>query len=115
MTMKESGNGGFVDTTETVSAYEEARKEFAMSAAELLAHTALLTKARESYQRAMAVSSRLRETLDTGDEILRTLLAQVERALAIQPGKDASDKNKPEALKVETIKVSGEEANAARA
>ena len=115
MWMKENSDVGPLSTTATVVAYEEAMKEFATSAAALLAHTALLTKARESYQRAMAVSSRLRETLDTGDEILRTLLAQVEQALAIQPGKDASDKNKPEALKVETIKVSGEKANAARA
>jgi exonuclease VII small subunit len=116
MTMKDSenGNGGFVGTTETVAAYEAAMKEFAMSSAEFLTHTALLTKARESYQRAMAVSSRLREALDSGDQTLRTLLAQVEQALAVQPGKDASDRNKSEALNVETIKASGEKANAAR-
>ena len=114
MTMKDSGNGGFAGTTETVAAYEEAMKEFAMSSAEFLTHTALLTKARESYQRAMAVSSRLRETLDSGDQTLRSLLAQVEQALAVQPGKDASDRNTSEALKVETTKASGEKANAAR-
>jgi exonuclease VII small subunit len=114
MTIKENADTGAGGTAETVAAYEEAMKEFAMSAAEFLTHVALLTKARESYQRAMAVSTRLRETLDSGDETLRSLRAQLEQVLAVQPGKDASDKNETEALKVETIKASGEKANAAR-
>jgi hypothetical protein len=63
----------------------------------------------------MAVSAELRDTLDRGDEILRTLMAKVEQAVDAQPGNDNSDKRKPDALKVETIKASGEKADSARA
>ena len=115
MWMKENSDVGPLNTTATVVAYEEAMKEFATSAAEFMEHIALLTKARNAYQRAMAVSTRLRDTLDRGDEILRTLMTQVEQAVNVQPGKDASDKKKLETVKVETIKASGEKADAARA
>jgi exonuclease VII small subunit len=115
MSMMENNDGGPLGKTETLAAYEEAMKEFATSAAEFLEHIALLTKARDAYLRAMAVSTRLRDTLDRGDEILRTLMAQVEQAVNVQPGKDASDKKKLETVKVETIKASGEKADAARA
>jgi exonuclease VII small subunit len=117
MWTKENNNHG-VDppgTTDTLEAYEEAMKEFATSAAEFMEHVALLTRARDSYQRAMAVSTRLRDTLDTGDEILRTLMVKVQQAVDAQPGKDASDQKKPEALNVETIKATREKADAARA
>jgi exonuclease VII small subunit len=115
MWMKENDDMGLLGSTETLVAYEEAMKEFATSAAEFLEHIALLTKARDAYQRAIAVSTQLRDTLDRGDETLRALMAQVEQAVNIQPGKDASDKKKPEAVKVETIEASGGKADAARA
>ncbi len=92
MWMKENINAGSLHTAETVVAYEEAMKEFATSATEFMNHIALLTKTRESYQRAIAVSTRLRETLDRGDEILRTLMAKVEQA--VQHGEDAYEKKK---------------------
>jgi exonuclease VII small subunit len=116
MWMKENNNNdvGPLGTTEAVVAYEEAMKGFATSAAEFLEHIALLTRARDSYQRAMAVSNQLRDTLDSGDEILRNLMAKIEQAVDVHSGKDASDK-KPEALKVETIKANGGKADAARA
>jgi exonuclease VII small subunit len=100
--------------TETLTAYEEAVKDFAASTAELLEYIPLLTKARDAYQRAMAASTRLHAMLDTGDETVRTLMARMEHALDVQSGKDASDK-KPEAVQVETIKPSGEKAVVARA
>ena len=115
MSMNKNVDVGPLGRTETVAAYEEAMKEFATSATEFLEHIALLTRARDSYQRAMAVSNQLRDTLDSGDEILRNLMAKIEQAVDVHSGKDASDKKKPEALKVETIKASGEKANAARA
>ena len=115
MWMKGNNDVGTVGSTEMVAAYEEAIKEFATSAAEFLEHIALLTKARDAYQRAMAVSTRLRGTLDRGDETLRTLMAQIELAISIQPAKDASDTKKPEAVKVETVQAAEEKADAARA
>jgi exonuclease VII small subunit len=115
MSMRENGDVVPLGTTETVAAYEEAMKEFATSAAEFLEHIALLTKARDSYQRAMAVSTMLRDTLDSGDEILRNLMAKIEQAVEGHPGRDDSDKKKPEGSKVETIRAGGGIANAARA
>ena len=116
MWIKENNNN--VDppsTPDMVETYEVALKEFASSAAEFLEHMALLTKARDSYERAMAVSTRLRQTLDVGDELLRTLMARIEAAVDVHSGKDASDKKKPEASKVETIKANEGKADAARA
>jgi len=114
MSMNENGDVVPLGTKETVAAYEEAMKEFATNAAEFLEHIVLLTKARDSYQRAMAVSTRLRDSLDSGDEILRDLMAKVEQAVEGHPGKDDSYKKKPEASKVETIRVGGGIAKAAR-
>ena len=115
MSMNKNVDVGAQGSTDTVAAYEEAMKEFAMSASEFLEHVTLLTKARDAYEHALAVSTRLRDTLDKGDEILRTLMAQVEHAVNPQPGKVASDKKEPESVEVETIKASGEKADAARA
>ncbi len=102
-------------SAETVTAYEEAMKEFATSAAEFLEHIPLLTKARDAYQRAVTISTQLRGTLDKGDEILRTLMAEVDHAVNVQRGQDAPNENKPEATKVETTKASVEKADGARA
>jgi hypothetical protein len=116
MWMKDDNNN--VDPPGTpgmVETYEVALKEFASSAAEFLEHIALLTKTRDSYQRAMAVSTRLRATLDAGDELLRTLMGRIEQAVDFHSGEDAFDKRKPEALKIETIRANGEKANGARA
>ena len=115
MWTNQDDNGIPLDTTETVAAYQEAMKEFATSASQFLEHIALLTKARDSYKRAMAVSTVLRDTLDSGDDILRDLMAKVEQAVDVRPGNDSSDKKRPETPKVEPIKVVGEKANVARA
>jgi exonuclease VII small subunit len=112
---KEKDDVAPLGTTDTVAAYEEAMKEFATSAAEFLEHIALLTKARDSYQRAMSVSTRLRGRLDKGDELLRTLMTKVEEAIDAQAGKETSDTKKPAPAKVETIRAAGEKADTARA
>ena len=112
---KKYDEGNPPGSAETVTAYEQAMKEFATSATEFLEHIQLLTKARDAYQRAVTISSQLRSTLDRGDEILRTLMAQVDQAVNVQRGQDAPDENKPEATKVETSKASVEKADAARA
>jgi exonuclease VII small subunit len=101
--------------TEALTAYEEAVKEFSMSATEFLQHIPLLTKARDAYQRAILVSTQVREILDRGDETLRNFMAQMEQAVNFQPDNAASDERKPEVGKAEPIKESGEKADAARA
>ncbi len=112
---KKYEEGNQPGSAETVTAYEQAMKEFATSATEFLEHIQLLTKAREAYQRAVTISTQLRGTLDKGDEILRTLMAQVDHAVSAQRGQDAPNENKPEATAVETSKASVEKADAARA
>jgi exonuclease VII small subunit len=112
---KKYDEGNQLGSAETVTAYEQAMKEFAMSATEFLEHIQLLTKARDAYQRAVTISAQLRGTLDKGDEILRTLMAQVDHAVNAQRGQDAPNENKPEATKVETSKTTVEKADAARA
>lgn len=107
--------------TDMLTTYKEAVEEFSLSAAEFLAHIPLLTKARDAYQRAMAVSSQLRHVLDKGDETLRLLMSQMEQASNIQfaaptAAAGASEKKSPEPLKLETTTPSNsEKANAAHA
>src|SRR5579864_3978289 len=81
-----------------LTAYTEAVEEFSSSTAEFLSHIPLLTNGRDAYQRAMAVSTELRKVLDAGDETLRTVMDQLNRA-----------------VKVETITANGDKADAARA
>ena len=83
---KKYDEGNPPGSAETVTAYEQAMKEFATSATEFLEHIQLLTKARDAYQRAVTISSQLRSTLDRGDEILRTLMAQVDQAVNVERG-----------------------------
>jgi exonuclease VII small subunit len=112
---KKYEEGNQPGSAETVTAYEQAMKEFATSATEFLEHIQLLTKARDAYQRAMTISTQLRGTLDRGDEILRNLMGQVDHAVNVQSGQDAPNENKPEATKVETSNASVEKVDAARA
>ncbi|MGA7222664.1 MAG: hypothetical protein WBX16_07390 [Candidatus Acidiferrales bacterium] len=100
--------------TDMLTTYKGAVEEFSASAAEFLAHIPILTKARDAYQRAMAVSTQLRQVLDKGDETLRLLMGQMEQAANIQFAV-ASDRKKPEAVKPETTPANGDKADAARA
>lgn len=101
--------------TEALRAYEEVVREFSTSATEFLKHIHLLTEARDAYRRAIVVSTQVRDILDRGDETLRNFMAQMEQAINSQPDNAASDQRKPEEVKVETNKASGEKADAAGA
>jgi hypothetical protein len=92
----------------SMASYTEAVDEFSKYASEFLAYMPLLTKARDAYQRAMAVSAEVRSMLDTGDGTLRTLMAQLEDAVAFHLGKIAPDKKKPESVKVEPTLATNE-------
>ncbi len=100
--------------TDMLTTYKGAVEEFSASAAEFLTHIPILTKARDAYQRAMAVSSQLRQLLDKGDETLRLLMGQMEQAANVQFAV-ASDKKRPEAVKLETAAANADKADAARA
>lgn len=103
--------------TDMLTTYKEAVEEFSLSAAEFLAHIPVLIKARDAYQRAMTVSSQLRQVLDKGDETLRLLMSQMEQASNVQfTTAAAPDKKRPEPLKLETTNpTNSEKADAAHA
>jgi len=94
--------------------YSQAVDEFSKHTSEFLACIPLLIKAREAYQRAMAVSAEVRSMLDAGDETLRSLMAQVEDAVAVHLAKSPSDKKKPESVKVESAPAKNENGDSTR-
>ncbi len=98
-----------------MAAYRESVDEFSKHATEFLEHIPTLTKAREAYQKAMTVSTELRSILDTGDETMKSLMAQLEQAVNMQLGKASPERKRPEPAKVEPIKPSSEEIDIARA
>jgi len=85
----------------SMKTYSEAVDEFSKHTSEFLSCIPLLIKARDAYQRAMAVSAEVRSMLDAGDGTLRTLMAQLEDAVAIHLGKAPSDRKKPESVTAE--------------
>jgi hypothetical protein len=99
--------------SDMLTTYKGAVEEFSANAAEFLTHIPLLTKARDAYQRATAVSTQLRQVLDKGDETLRLLMRQMEQAG--NPSVAAVDKKPLDAVKVETTTANGDKADAARA
>lgn len=57
-----------------ITAYTEAVNEFSRNTTAFIAQLPLLTKARDSYDRAMKISAEVRQVLDTGEEELRTIM-----------------------------------------
>lgn len=98
----------------SMATYSEAVDEFSKHATELLAHMPVLTKARDAYQRAMMVSAEVRSILDAGDTNLKSLMAQLEEAVAVHLEKTPSDKKKPESVAVEPTQAKSETPNYAR-
>jgi exonuclease VII small subunit len=95
----------------TLTAYREAGDEFSKLATQFLEHVPLLNKARDSYQRALAVSSELRSILNAGDETLRALMAELDQAITAQLSKPLLEKKKLEPSRLEVIKLAGENGN----
>jgi len=88
--------------------YTEAMNEFSKSATAFMGHVHLLTEARYAYQEAMAASTALRNSLDAGDETLRSLMAQLEQVVNNHLGDPVLDKRKPELVKAESIREKNE-------
>jgi hypothetical protein len=97
-----------------MAAYRESVDEFSKHATEFLEHIPTLAQAREAYQRALMVSTELRSILDTGDEALKALMAQLEQAVSTQLGNPAPEKKSPKPARVEPIKTSSEDPEVAR-
>jgi hypothetical protein len=104
--MLEKGDG-FMAT------YMDAVEEFRESATAFIQQLNLLAQARDAYQQAMTASAELRSVLDAGDDNLRTLMTQLDQALDLHTGKPATDKKRPELVKVE-VKTGTESASGVR-
>jgi len=82
-----------------MTTYMDAGEQFGKSAKEFLQHLNLLPKAMKDYQQAMSASAELRKVLDNRDEMLRTLMAQLEEALQTPLSKLAFGEKKAEGAK----------------
>jgi hypothetical protein len=96
--------------TPTMATYSEAMDKFTKSATAFMEHVHHLTQARDAYQEAMTVSTAIRNSLDAGDQALRSLLLQLEQAVNINLGKPPLDKKRPEPVKAEAARAESESA-----
>jgi hypothetical protein len=94
---KEDGVGA--QLTPSWAIYAEAMNRFTKSATAFMEHVHLLTEAREAYEEAMTASAALRDSLDSGDQTLRSLRAQLARVVNDHLDEPTFDKKKPELLK----------------
>ena len=85
----------------TLTMYTEAMNKFTKSASAFMEQVHLLTEARDAYEEAMTASRALRNSLDTGDQILRSLFTQLEQVVNTHFGEAGPDKKNPEPMKVE--------------
>jgi hypothetical protein len=96
--------------TPTMATYSEAMDRFTNSATAFLDHVHHLTQARDAYQEAMTASAAIRNSLNTGDQALRSLMRQLEQAVNVNLGKPDLDKKKPEPVRVEAARAESERA-----
>ena len=106
MWKKEDGMG--TQPVPTWAMYAEAMNNFSRSATAFMEHVHLLTEARTAYQEAMAASIALRNTLDAGDDTLKSLMAQLQQVLNENLGEPALDRKKPELVKAESSRTKNE-------
>jgi hypothetical protein len=85
--------------TLTVTMYTEAMNKFTKSATAFMEQVHLLTEARDAYLEAMTASTALRNSLDAGDQILRSLMTQLEQVVNDHLDESTLDRKKPELLK----------------
>jgi hypothetical protein len=103
-------NGVSAQPTPSMATYTDAMNKFTKAATAFMDHVHLLTEARDAYQAAMTASTALRNSLEAGDQALRSLMTQMEQVVNAHLGEPALDKKKPEALKIEAIRTNGESA-----
>jgi hypothetical protein len=101
-------NGVSAPATPSMATYTDAMNKFTKSATAFMEHVHLLTEARDAYQMAIAASASLRNSLDAGDQALRSLMTQMEQVINAHLGEASRDRKKPEALKVEAIRTNGD-------
>ena len=106
MWKKEEGTG--TQPVATWATYAETMNKFTKSATAFMEHVHLLVEARYAYQEAMAASTALRNSLDAGDEALRSLMTQLEQVVNDHLGEPVLDRKKPELVKAESTRAATE-------
>jgi hypothetical protein len=106
--MLEKGDG-------IMATYISAVEDFRKSATAFMQHVDLLSQARDAYEQAITASADLRAVLDTGDENLRSLMAQLEQALNLHMAKPMLERKKPEPVKADGNKTNSESVGGVRA
>ena len=76
-------NGVSTPATPSMATYTDAMNKFTKSATAFMEHVHLLTEARDAYQMAIAASASLRNSLDAGDQALRSLMTQMEQVVNV--------------------------------
>jgi hypothetical protein len=97
MWKKEDGVGA--ELTPIWARYAEAMFRFSKSATAFMGHVHLLTEARAAYLEAMTASTALRNSLDAGDQTLRSLRAQLAQVVNDRLDESTLARKKPELLK----------------
>jgi hypothetical protein len=93
---KEDGVG--TQLTPIWAMYAEAMNRFSKSAAAFMGHVHLLTEARDAYEEAMTASTALRNSLDAGDQTMRSLRTQLAQVVNDHLDESTLDRKKPELL-----------------
>ena len=101
-------NGVSTPATPSMATYSDAMNKFTKSATAFMEHVHLLTEARDAYQTAIAASASVRNSLDAGDQALRSLMTQMEQVVNAHLGEASLERKKPEALKVEAIRTNSD-------
>jgi hypothetical protein len=83
----------------SMATYTDAMNKFTKAATAFMDHVHLLSEARDAYQAAMTASTALRNTLEAGDQALRSLMTQMEQVVSAHLGEPSSDKKKVEAIR----------------
>jgi|ERR1700730_8382708 hypothetical protein len=98
----------------TMAMYTEAMNKFTKSAKDFMEHVHLLTEARDAYQEAVTASKALRNSLDAGDQTLRSLMTQLEQVVNVHLGEPTPDRKKPELVKTEASRVNSDSVGVVR-
>jgi hypothetical protein len=83
----------------TWAMYAEEMDKFRKSGSAFMEHVHLLTEARMAYQEAMSVATELRNRLDSDDQVLRSVMTQLEQVINDHLADPLVDKKRPELVR----------------